>query len=166
MNIDVFQADLTNPKQGKDIVYLLDSYARDSMGGGEPLSEYCKKNLVKELSKRPYSYTVICYFENEPVGLINCFDSFSTFACKPLVNIHDVVVLEGFRGRGISQLMLKKVEKIALEKGCCKLTLEILEGNEVAINAYKKFGFSAYELDPSVGKAVFWQKNLKQKAFS
>lgn len=161
MNIKIVQADLTSPKQAKVLLYLLDNYARDPMGGGLPLSNYVKENLAEELIKRPHAFTVFAYVEGKPAGLINCFEAFSTFTCKPLVNIHDVIVLAEYRGKSISQRMLKKIEEMALERGCCKLTLEILEGNQTAINAYKKFGFSAYELDPRVGKAVFWQKKLK-----
>jgi hypothetical protein len=25
------------------------------------------------------------------VGLVNCFEGFSTFACKPLVNVHELL---------------------------------------------------------------------------
>ncbi len=56
--------------------------------------------------------------------------------------------------------MLDKVEEVAIEKGCCKITLEVLSKNEAAKSAYKKFGFSDYELDPNAGSALFWQKRL------
>ena len=51
-------------------------------------------------------------------------------------------------------------EAIALSLGCCKLTLEVLEGNTVAHAAYKACGFAGYELAPNIGKAMFWQKKL------
>ncbi|HHL31457.1 MAG TPA: GNAT family N-acetyltransferase, partial [Oceanospirillales bacterium] len=75
-------------------------------------------------------------------------------------NIHDLIVATEFRGRGLSTKMLKMVEEIAIERNCCKLTLEVLENNVIAINSYKKFGFENYQLDPIMGKAEFWQKNL------
>ncbi|RMM86761.1 Acetyltransferase, GNAT family [Pseudomonas savastanoi pv. glycinea] len=61
---------------------------------------------------------------------------------------------------GISQKMLLKVEEIARQRGCCKLTLEVLEGNEVAQGAYRKLGFDNYQLSPEMGRAMFWQKAL------
>ena len=88
-------------------------------------------------------------------------EGFSTFLCKPLINIHDLVVLEQYRGAGLSHKMLQKVEDIAIQKGCCKLTLEVLAGNEVAKSSYSKFGFSGYQLDPKTGGAHFWQKSLQ-----
>jgi len=161
MNIEVIIADYSSEKHGNEIVHLLDSYAKDPMGGGESLPFYVKENLVAELAKLSYAFSLICYVGAEPAGLINCFDGFSSFSCKPLINIHDVIVLNEFRGLGISQLLLNEVENIAKEKGCSKITLEVLEGNNAAKKAYLKQGFAGYELDPEMGKALFWQKSIE-----
>ena len=111
----------------------------------------------------PYAFSVIAYIDGHSAGLVNCFEAFSTFSCKPLINIHDIVVLKKYRCKGVSQKMLNKVEQIARTKGCCKITLEVLSNNEVAKSAYRKFGFSDYELDPKAGTALFWQKDLSLK---
>ncbi|MCP3941871.1 MAG: GNAT family N-acetyltransferase [Desulfobacteraceae bacterium] len=161
MEIEIIIADFDNIRHGTDMGYLLDSYANDPMGGGTPLAENVKENLAKNLSKIPHAFSVLCYVDNRAAGLINCFEAFSTFKCKPLVNIHDIIVISEFRGLGVSQLMLEKVEQIAKDRDCCKITLEVLEGNEVALNSYKKFGFAGYELDPRMGRALFWQKLLE-----
>ncbi len=42
--------------------------------------------------------------------------------------------------------MLQKVREIARQRGCCKITLEVLEGNDVAQAAYRKFGFDESDL--------------------
>jgi len=160
MSLKVVIADYNNARHADAIIMLLDSYASDPMGGGKPLDEYVKANLVHELSKRSYAFTVIAYDDEQAVGLVNCFEAFSTFLCKPLINVHDVVVINGYRGRGIAGMMLAKVEEIARSRGCCKLTLEVLSNNESAKAAYKKFGFSDYVLDPEAGSARFWQKLL------
>ena len=161
MSITLIDVDFNNPKQTKDMITLLDHYAQDPMGGCKPLSNEVKKNLPKALSELPHAFAVIAYAEDKPAGLITCFEGFSTFACKPLISIHDIVVHSNFRGVGISQKLLDAVEIIAKEKECCKITLEVLEGNEIAKNAYAKFGFEGYELDPQMGKALFWEKVLK-----
>lgn len=95
-----------------------------------------------------------------PVGLVNCFEGFSTFACQPLVNVHDVVVAPGWRGQRIAQRMLALVETIARERGACKLTLEVLSGNTSAMALYLREGFAPYALDPAMGQAQFLQKKL------
>lgn len=130
------------------------------MGGGEPLTESVKQNLVESLSNIPHAFSVLATVDEKPAGLINCFEGFSTFKCEPLVNIHDVTVVPEYRGLGISQKMLEKVEQIARTRDCCKLTLEVLSNNQAAKSAYSKFGFSDYELDPEAGTALFWQKSL------
>ncbi|MFT7004935.1 MAG: ribosomal protein S18 acetylase RimI-like enzyme [Sulfurimonas sp.] len=160
MNIEIQAVNYSDKRHAKDMTALLNSYAKDPMGGSEALSEYVKENLASELSKIPHSLSIISYVNDKPAGLINCFEGFSTFKCKPLINVHDITVDSEFRGLGISQKMLSKVEEIAKQRGCCKITLEVLEGNTVAQNAYTKFGFAAYELDPKMGKALFWQKNI------
>lgn len=161
MNIEIIQADYRNATHAKDIPYLLNAYATDLMGGGKALSSYVMENLTAELAKRPHAFSVLAYVDGKPAGLVNCFEGFSSFACKPLVNIHDVIVHQTFRGLGLSQKMLSKVEDIARERGCCKITLEVLEHNHVAKSSYQKFGFASYELDPTAGQAVFWQKTIE-----
>ncbi len=160
MRIDIVQADYRDPRHAQDIGYLLNCYALDPMGGGEALPEQVRSRLAGELAALPQAFSVLCYLDDQPAGLVNCFEGFSTFRCRPLVNIHDVVVLEEFRGRGISSLMLAEVEVIARRRDCCKLTLEVLEGNLAAQGAYRKVGFEGYQLDPSAGSALFWQKAL------
>ena len=160
MNITILKADFSSKKQRDEITLLLNSYAKDPMGGGKPLEKYVIENVANELSRIPHAFSVIAYVNDKAAGLINCFELFSTFSCKPLINIHDVIVLEEYRGRRLSHEMLKKVEDIATERGCCKLTLEVLSKNEIAKSSYKKFGFSAYELNPVAGQAFFWEKQL------
>ena len=160
VNVDVIVVDYLNQKQAQEMAVLMDAYAIDPMGGGKPLPERVKNNLVKELAKRPYAFSVMSYVEGKAAGLVTCFEMFSTFNCQPLVNVHDVIVLKEYRGLGLNQKMLKKVEAIAVSKGCCKLTLEVLDGNKVAQQSYIKFGFAGYVLDPKMGNAVFWQKVL------
>jgi ribosomal protein S18 acetylase RimI-like enzyme len=160
MKIDVVQADYLDPRHARDMGQLLEAYAADPMGGAAPLAAGVRDKLATELARRPHAFSLLCYVDDQPAGLVNCFEGFSTFRCKPLINIHDIVVAPGFRGLGLSQLMLARVEAIAQARGCCKLTLEVLEGNKAAQAAYAKFGFEAYALDPAMGKALFWQKNM------
>ena len=157
---EIVKADLSEPVHGKALVDVLNIYALDPMGGGKELSDYVKENLVSTLCGRTDVQVILALANGDPVGLVICLEGFSTFSCKPLLNIHDVIVKPEYRGQGLSKMMLEKVEQIAIEKGCCKLTLEVLEGNEVARSAYSSFGFEGYALDPKMGQALFLQKKL------
>lgn len=160
MSITIIPADLASPQHAGSVVSLLDSYASDPAGGGKPLSDYTRKNLIKSLQQRPDTLVILAYDGDQPVGLVIGFEGFSTFMCKRLLNIHDVVVLESCRGKGVAQKMFTLVEQIARQRGCCKLTLEVLSNNAPAQAAYRKAGFAAYELDPAMGQALFWEKKL------
>ena len=166
MDIEVVKADYFNQKHQDEIPMLLNLYASDPMGGSEPLSAEVREKLVSELAKLPHAFSLICYVNGVPAGLVNCFEGFSTFSCKPIINIHDVVVSGEFRGLGICHQMLHKVEEIARSKGCCKMTLEVLSGNEAAKSAYKKYGFTDYVLDPEAGTALFWEKPITTNLLS
>lgn len=161
MYLEILQADYSNSRHCQDLIELLDEYARDPMGGGQPLSAFAKANLAAALAKRPDALSLLAYLDGRAVGLINSFEGFSTFACKPLLNIHDVMVLKDYRGQGISRRMLERLEVIARARGCCKLTLEVLAGNQVARQAYERYGFKGYELDPAMGQALFLEKPLR-----
>lgn len=154
----VRQADYARPSDARAIVALLDAYASDPAGGGEPLSDFARQRLVPELASRPHAFSVLAFDGEAAVGLVNCIEGFSTFKCLPLVNVHDVVVLDSHRGRGIAEAMLAEVERLARGRGACKLTLEVLSGNTPAVRLYERVGFAGYQLDPAMGTARFLQK--------
>ena len=158
--IAVVRARYDNPSHAAALIDLLDHYARDPAGGGEPLSDFARGNLVAALAARPFVFSVLAFDGDTPVGLINAIEGFSTFACKPLVNVHDVVVAASHRGRGIATRLFAEVEAIARERGACKLTLEVLDGNASARALYQRLGFAAYQLDPAMGHAQFLHKWL------
>jgi ribosomal protein S18 acetylase RimI-like enzyme len=158
--IETVRVRYDDPLHAAALVGLLDHYARDPAGGGEPLSDFVRNNLVDALAARPYVFSVLAFDGGVPVGLVNAIEGFSTFACRPLVNVHDVVVLQSHRGRGIAARLFAETEAIARERGACKLTLEVLSGNRAARSLYEKLGFADYQLDPAMGHAQFMQKWL------
>jgi len=159
-NLKIVAVDYENIRHAADLLLMMDTYASDIMGGGKPLSVEVRAQLVPELGKLKHAFSFLGYVDAEVVALANCFYSFSTFKCKPIVNIHDFVVLDTHRGRGVSQALLMHIQAVAKQNHCCKLTLEVLSNNLSAQRAYKKFGFAAYELHASSGSALFWEKEI------
>lgn len=162
--IEIVAADLSLPAHADAIVYLLNDYALDPMGGGDGLSAFARAKLVSELRKRHWMRGLLAFVDGEPAGLAICIEGFSTFACKPLLNIHDLAVARKFRGQGIAKQLLARIEATARAMGCCKITLEVLEGNTIAQSAYKACGYAPYQLDPQMGRAMFWQNILDTPA--
>ena len=158
--IDIVRVRYEDANHATALVELMDTYSRDPAGGGEALSDYTRNNLVTQLATRPFIFSVLAFDGATPVGLVNAIEGFSTFACRPLVNIHDVVVAPSHRGQGIAARMFEQVEIIARERGACKLTLEVLQGNTAARTVYQRLGFIDYQLDPAMGHAQFLHKWL------
>lgn len=152
-------ADYRDPRDAADVVALLDAYARDPMGGGEPLAEHVKARLPGDLAANPQAFSLLARIGDEAVGLANCFMGYSTFAAAPLVNIHDLAVLPGHRGSGIGKALLAAIEAEGLKRRAVKITLEVLSGNP-ARHLYAACGYGDYQLDPEAGTAMFWQKRL------
>ena len=159
MNLEIIKADLNNSLHAQALITALDAYARDPMGGDEPLSAYARANLIDSLARLPTAFSVLAFVDGDVAGLANCIEGFSTFACKPLLNIHDFAVSPAYRGQGIALQLMAFIEQQALQRGCCKITLEVLQGNQPAQALYRQAGFAGYELGDG-GHALFWQKKL------
>lgn len=63
----------------------------------------------------------------------------------PTAYISDIIVLEGYRGKGIGKALLKKAENFTKEKGLKYIKLIVFAENNKAIELYKSFGFEDYE---------------------
>lgn len=163
-DLTVRLVDLDDPEQAVAWLDLLDHYASDPMGGGDGLSDYAKLNLVAAMREVPSFHGALAWLDGRAVGLIDCFAGFSTFAARPLLNVHDIVVHASLRGRGIGQALLAWAEERARQLGCCKLTLEVLSNNTRAMASYQQAGFAPYVLDPAAGHALLMQKLLPEEA--
>ena len=158
--VRIVTTDLHDPAHAAAFVSLLDAYARDPMGGGKGLPDAVRTALPQRLAGRAGFVSFLAFAGDDAVGLINCFEGFSTFAAQPLLNVHDIAVLPTHRRRGIARALLAAAEEAARQRGCCKLTLEVLSSNHAAMAAYAQQGFAPYELDPAAGQAVLLQKWL------
>lgn len=163
MSLTVIDLDLNHPAHAAALLDLLDHYAQDPMGGGQGLKPEVKATLVEGLKGVQFFHGGLALAGDEPVGLINCFAGFSTFAARPLLNIHDIVVRGDRRRQGIGQALLAWAEAKARALGCCKLTLEVLSNNHQAMASYQLAGFAPYVLDPAAGQALFLQKVLAEE---
>jgi len=158
--LTIARVDYADQGQGDDLFRLLDSYARDPAGGGQPLDPAKREALLSGLAATPGAFSLLASIDGVGVGLANCFTAFSSFAARPLVNIHDIVVDPAFRRRGIARALFAAIEDEARARGAAKVTLEVLTGNVAAKALYQSLGYGDYVLDPHMGQALFWQKVL------
>jgi GNAT superfamily N-acetyltransferase len=158
--VEVIEADLDNSDHQAAIIEMLDAYSRDPMGDGKPLEPHVRETLIPGLQQHPTTIIFLAYSNNTPVGIAVCFKGFSTFAARPLINIHDFAVLPDNRGLGIGRLMLEMIEKKAARLGCCKLTLETQENNKRARRVYEAAGYAQAVYQAEAGGSLFYSKKI------
>lgn len=162
MNASLFvvEADLSRADHQRDVVAMIDAYARDPMGNDGPLSDEVYDRLIDGLRAHPTTLIYLAYAGGEAVGIATCFVGFSTFYARPLVNIHDLGVVPAFRGRGVGRELLGAIEAKARALGCCKITLEVLADNDRARAIYERAGFGPAVYGGNTSGTLFYAKVL------
>jgi ribosomal protein S18 acetylase RimI-like enzyme len=157
---EVIEADLERVENQRDVRALTAAYALDPMGNGGALPADVLDRLIPGLRAHPTTIVFLAYSRGWAVGLATCFRGFSTFAALPIINISDLAVLPEYRGRGVGRSLLAAVEKKARALGCCKLTLEVRENNQLARRTYEREGFSQAIYSPTTGGSLYYWKAL------
>jgi GNAT superfamily N-acetyltransferase len=142
------------------VVALLNAYAMDPMGNGKALSNEVCRELIPGLQRHPTTIIFLAFQNKDAVGIATCFMGFSTFAARPLINIHDFYVIPEVRGQKIGHMILAAVEKKARVTGCCKITLEVQQNNHRAQRIYEAVGFSRSVYVEAAGGALLLSKSL------
>jgi GNAT superfamily N-acetyltransferase len=158
--IEIVEAELSRTAHQHAVVELINAYAADPMGNGKPLALEVRNALIPGLRQHPTTLIFLAYQGDDAIGIAVCFLGFSTFAAQPLINIHDLAVLPGYRGLGIGRQLLEAVERKARSLGCCKLTLEVLEHNHRARRVYEAAGFAQATYREEAGGTWFLAKPL------
>lgn len=136
---------------------LVDSYARDSMGGGHPLPSAVRQRLGTAFAAQPGTFALVAEDDGNACAVAVCVLGFSTFYAMPLVNLHDLAVLPGARGKGVGRILLAAVENEAKQRGACKVTLEVRPDNLIARNLYESMDF---ELSALGGQAYLMMEKV------
>jgi GNAT superfamily N-acetyltransferase len=156
----IVEANLDQPDHQREIIKLTSAYAADRMGNAGPLPPDVLGRLIPGLQAHPTTIILLAYVDEIAVGIATCFLGFSTFAARPLINIHDLAVLPDFRGRGIGRELLAAVDRKARELGCARVTLEVQERNSRARHIYESAGFAHAAPGHNTGGSLFFTKTL------
>ncbi len=161
MTMQIIEANLGDEALVRGIIDVLDSYAREPVGGQEPLATDVRERLLREL-KTVDAAVILAALDDDArvVGVAVCFRGYSTFKARPLLNIHDLAVLPEKRGHGVGTALLAAVERKARADGCCKLTLEVLDDNTGARRLYESAGFGDGGPEDRETTTLFMQKPL------
>jgi len=139
--IVIEQADYAVAEDATAVVELLQDYALHPMGNGAPLPEASLETLITRLMQLPGAFSLIARRQGQPIGLVNCLTSFSTFRGALRINIHDLFVRDRWQGGGVGHALLEAVWQEAVRRKACAVTLEVRHDNAPACRLYSRFGF-------------------------
>ena len=74
------------------------------------------------------------------VGFALYFHNFSTFVGRSGLYLEDLFVKPAYRGRGYGKALLKRLAKIAVERGCGRFEWVCLDWNRPSIDFYRSLG--------------------------
>ncbi len=104
------------------------------------------EDLLREWVFEKKKAEILLVLEEEtPVGFALFFHNFSTWLGRAGIYLEDLFVLPEYRGRGYGKLLLKKLARIAVQRGCGRLEWACLDWNEPSIAFYKSLGAVAME---------------------
>jgi GNAT superfamily N-acetyltransferase len=75
-----------------------------------------------------------------PIGFAVYFFNYSTFLARPGLYLEDLFVVPERRGEGAGRLLLERLARIALERGCARMQWSVLDWNEPARGFYRSLG--------------------------
>ncbi len=89
---------------------------------------------------RPCFACLLAEIDGEAVGMALYFTTYSTFEGRPNLYVEDLYLAESARGRGLGRKLLARLAAIAVERGCRRLDLAVLDWNP-ARGFYDRLGF-------------------------
>ncbi len=99
------------------------------------------KELLREwiFEKKKAEVIFACEGEKE-VGFALFFHNFSTFLGRSGLYLEDLFVLPEYRGKGYGKALLKKLARIAADRGCGRFEWWCLDWNRPSIDFYLSLG--------------------------
>ena len=133
-----------------ELCHELDDFLNEIVGGEENRAEYLQYNKLDDI------HDVVVAYENDvPVGSAS-FKKYDDECAEG----KRVFVKQEYRGRGISNILMKMLEERAREKG---FKYFILESGEPLVSAMALYRKSGYKVIPNYGQYVDMEESVCMK---
>ncbi len=109
----------------------------------EKLEDYfsaTREDMKKLIFQDKLLHILKAEVEEELAGLAAYYYQLVSFPAKKVLYLEDIFVREAYRGKGIGNLFLKKLEETAREKDCLKMTWKCLGWNQSSRSFYEHIG--------------------------
>lgn len=122
-----------------ELCHGLDNFLNELVGGEKNRAEYIPYNKLDDIHD-----VIVAYVDDIPVGGA----SFKKYN-EECAEVKRVFIKEEYRGRGISEALMERLENVAKEQGYSYLILESGEPLVAAMSLYRKIG---YKVIPNYGQ--------------
>lgn len=108
--------------------------------------DYIVDNWYPNLIDKDNNQLFIAVYNNEIVGYayVKIITSSDSPEIYTEASISGIYVKENYRRQGIATKLINEAKKWCINKGVSYLKLNVLEGNRIALNLYKKLGFNDF----------------------
>ena len=93
----------------------------------------------------PAAEVIIGYAGKKAAGFAIYFQTFSTFKGRPGLYLEELFVEPEWRRHGLGRMLLARLARIALDRGCGRMEWSVLDWNETAIRFYRSISARAMD---------------------
>lgn len=123
--------------------------------------DFWNYNILKNELESPNSIYLKLEINQEIIGFAGITVTLD------VAELNNIVIKKSQRGNGYSSILLNELIKIASQKGCTKINLEVASSNVIAINLYKNHGFEQVGLRKkyynNIEDALLFTKNCVKR---
>ena len=103
------------------------------------------EDLLREtlFGARPAAEVLLAFHGEEAAGFALFFHNYSTFLARPGLYLEDLFVFPRFRGQRLGRILLARLARVAVDRGCGRLEWSVLDWNVDAIRFYQSVGAQA-----------------------
>ncbi|SDB59907.1 Ribosomal protein S18 acetylase RimI [Flavobacteriaceae bacterium MAR_2010_188] len=135
MEINIRKADKQDMPKVHNLINELAIYEKEP-----DAVEVTVADLEKDGFKEHPDFTCfVAEVDNEIEGLALVYNRYSTWKGR-VIHLEDLIVKESSRGKGLGTILLNEVVKYGKEQNVRRISWEVLDWNEPAIEFYEKKG--------------------------
>lgn len=99
-----------------------------------------EKLMPQLFGARPAAECLVAEVQGQVVAFALFFTNFSTFLCQPGLYLEDLYVQPAWRRLGLGKALLRRLGRLAVERGCGRFEWSVLDWNANAIGFYQRMG--------------------------
>ena len=101
--------------------------------------EVTVEDLIRDgFGEKPLFHCFVAEADGALVGMALIYPRYSTWK-GPVIHLEDLIVTEEMRGKGLGNDLLKEVVRYGARLGVKRISWEVLDWNEPALNFYRKY---------------------------